>query len=141
MITGFILEFILEQNTFDIQIHDTYFVIPYFYFLIVFAFIFGFLGGIYYLIQKLAKKRMNKILVFFHLVLTIISSLGILFPLSFTGYFNKPQRYYGNSDLDFINGVNDLNKIIVILSILFILAQLIFITNIIITLVKNKTRN
>lgn len=137
----FIGFFGFKNNTLDIQIHDTYIVTEYFQLFIFFSLFFGILGSIYLLIHKLAKKQTNKILGVFHFSLSIISSLGLLLPVYIIGsrIFKSPAEYYENSSKAFLDRISNINQIITSFLILLIIAQLIFLTNITLTLLK-KTK-
>ena len=116
---GFVLEFTFKTKTFDIQVHDTYFVIPYFYYLTTQAIILIIIGVSYYLFQKTTKIKLNYTLGLSHLMFTIISFIGFSFLPYFIANFNKPQRYYANSDSSFLNKIENINMVINLFLILF----------------------
>ena len=59
------------DNTFDINIHDTYFIVPHFYATVVMFLFYFTLGLGYWLVQKVYKKQLVKSLTLIHSVILI----------------------------------------------------------------------
>ncbi len=76
--------FSFDDETLDVNIHDTYFVISIFHFLNFLCFLFFGMGLTYYAIHKLNKKR-RLLLTYIHIIGTLGGILVItLLPLLFT---------------------------------------------------------
>jgi len=78
----------------DIHLHDTYFVVAHFHYVMVGGVVLAFMGGLHYWWPKITGKmysefwgRMSAILIFFGFNLTF-------FPQFILGYLGMPRRYY-----------------------------------------------
>lgn len=136
-----IINTILVDATIDIPVHDTYYIIKNTYISFFISTILIVSGGIYHIISLTTKKRLIKSLNITHLVLSCFSFLIFLFPLFLVGLPRAPRRYYSNTENSHIEYLTDLNFLVQISIYLFIIAQLIFITNIILTLLKKRNEN
>lgn len=120
------LGFLFNEETFDINVHDTYYIISsnHFYWLISILLFFFFL--IYLLFDK-AEINFGKLFSKVHIFGTLISVLGLLFPYSLI--FSKAE-FSLNENLQYIN-------LCMIISILvFLMLQILFIINIFVILTK-----
>lgn len=133
--------FVVNDATLDIPVHDTYVVVQHIDILVSLCTIFFILGGIYHLFVFITGKRTINFLNILHLVLSSICLFFIYFPLFFIGLTRSPRRYYSNTDTSLIKNVTELNLIVQAGIYLFIIAQLIFIRNIILTLLKKRNEN
>lgn len=141
LIISLLAYFVVKDATLDIPVHDTYFVINHVAIVLSLCAIYYILGGIYHLSIFLIKRRTIKSLNILHLLLSFLSLLIFFSPLFLVGLPRAPRRYYSNLDTSFIENITDLNFIVQISIYLFIIAQLIFITNIILTLLKKRNEN
>lgn len=117
------------DSTFDINVHDTYFVVEHAFLaeiIAVFLFILFFLYWVFDKIEIGLFSILSKI----HVYGTIVSLLGITFPY-YLFYDDSPMQ--GN---DFF----DVNFIIALFGLLFLLVHLVFVLNIILG-VFNKMKN
>lgn len=134
-----ILSALLHSNAaFDIQLHDTYFVVAKAQIMILFAFLMGFFALLYFLIPKITGKALNEKMGKLHFGITAIGIFIILFPLSDLGLSSTPRRYYKFDSFDTYSNFTSVNKIITILTILILVAQLIFVFNLIYSLIKRE---
>jgi heme/copper-type cytochrome/quinol oxidase subunit 1 len=127
----FVLGTMYYTNALDINFHDTYFIIslpllsyyPAMYMLVTFF--------IYYVFNK-ALKPLNNMWGIIHFMLTLLSSI-IICKTALGAY--QPQRYYSFSNQSsFVTS----HIMLIIAVIIFLLAQLIFLVNIIKSLTNNK---
>ncbi len=126
LLGGIIISFISEDNNLDINIHDTYYVISNWYITYMLVFIYSFLGILYYLINRLQLKT-NTILSYIHTIITCgsVYVYWIVYPI---------LAYLDTS----IFSPGYINLLLLILSLLIILAQPLYIINIIIGLIRGR---
>ncbi|MFN5982366.1 MAG: hypothetical protein ACK46Y_15225 [Fluviicola sp.] len=130
----FLVLAIIDNNSLDVAVHDSYFVIQnshwlnllFVYFLILSLVTFG---------LKYFKKWQNRIWLHLHIWSSLIIFLGIIFTFNQSIIETTPKRYYDYSVYeDFKNSYNpiDFNEILTVLLILFVFVQLFFIISILV---------
>lgn len=133
--TGFtilVVGLIFFQSTLDINLHDTYFVIAHVHIALYLCLLFLAFSLIYFIFNKL-KKPLNKSLAIIHYIFTILTIILLVF--SSTDSYNHIKRYTGDNPFD---SEFSIKPFILFLSLTFIIAQIIFIFNIVWTLLKKK---
>jgi cytochrome c oxidase subunit I len=78
----------------DVHLHDTYFVVAHFHYIMVGGAIMGYLGGLHYWWPKMAGRMYSD---FFSRVAAILVFVGFnltFFPQFIVGYAGMPRRYY-----------------------------------------------
>lgn len=115
------------KSTIDLQLHDTYFIIASFHIGLFFSLLLGIIGLIYW---QLKNKRLVHWMTAIHVVCTIFTF--ILIPMS--GLIFKEVI---EGDLEIFRTVNQILFFVILIALF---SQLIFITNVIITLLKNKPK-
>ena len=144
---GFVFTFIhggitglfLGNVVVDVPLSDTYFVVGHFHmvmgvspFLVVF-------GGIYHWYPKFTGRMLNDSLGKFHFWVTFLGTYAIYLPMHYIGILGVPRRYYANGVSDFMpDSVASANVSITIAALIVGAAQLIFIYNLITSLMKSK---
>ena len=78
----------------DIYLHDTYYVIGHFHFVVVTGSIIALLGGVYYWFPKWYGRKMNDTLGLVHFWGSVISMFGIFFPMLIMGLAGASRRLY-----------------------------------------------
>jgi len=129
---GFLLLSWYWHNTdsyIDVNVHDTYYVIRQSHLSILFAVIYAFLGFVYF-IFSLSKVTLNRILFKIHSAIT----LGIV-PLFFIGEYILEAKK--KSDFPLFDDNSNFEYFVFILGLLFVIAQLLFILNVIFSLLKS----
>ncbi len=132
LLTGLLLLIpclIFCDRTLDINVHDTYFVIAYLHIGILFFLVFGLYSLVYFLMRRHQKYVLGLLHLIFATPLFIHIILTTFF---FTG--GLPRRYSTNS-IDTVFDATFADSIYVIV-ILFIIGQLLFLTNIILSIIK-----
>jgi cytochrome c oxidase subunit I len=128
-ITGGLTGLFLGNAPIDIQLHDTYFVVAHFHFVMGAASIFGLFAGVYHWFPKMFGRRINLFWGRVHFWLTFIGIYLIFFPMHFMGVSGVPRRYYSFGEYEFTSVFGDLNIFITIAALTAGAAQLIFIIN------------
>jgi cytochrome c oxidase subunit 1 len=123
---GGITGIILASIPVDIALHDGYFVVAHFHYVLVGGTIFAFLGGVYYWYPKMTGKIMNEKLGLIHFAFSFIFFNAAFYPMHNVGIEGMPRRY-ATYDAEF----TELNEFITIAAFIFGFAQLIFVYNVI----------
>ncbi len=78
----------------DIQLHDTYYVIGHFHYVVAPGTIMAFFAGIYYWFPKATGRRMSETLGKLHFWLTFIGMNGVFMPMFWLGLAGVSRRLY-----------------------------------------------
>jgi len=123
---------IFFRSAFDINVHDTYFVIANSHITIGLTFLFFIFSLIYFSFARLGRP-LKKGLGLTHYIITVLTLFITVFPPTF---LFKPTRYSpADASLD---SNFDVNTLILLVFFTFILGQLLFLINIIWTLIRSK---
>jgi len=79
---------------FNWQLHDSYFVVGHFHFVLVGAFLFGIFAGMYYWFPKVTGRMLDEKLGRWHFWLFCIGFNLIFVPMHFMGFLGMPRRIY-----------------------------------------------
>jgi cytochrome c oxidase subunit 1 len=82
----------------DIALHDTYFVVAHFHYIMVGGAIMAFLGGLHFWWPKMTGRMYNEALAKTSAVLVFVGFNFTFFPQFFLGYLGMPRRYYAYPD-------------------------------------------
>ena len=120
----------LGISTTDIHLHDTYYVIGHFHYVVAPGVIFGLFGGIYYWYPKATGRKMSTLLGHLHFWPTLICMNLIFMPMFIQGLAGVSRRLYdGGSGYAHAYPVLHWNEFISIAAWAMALAQLPFILN------------
>ncbi len=121
-----------EDAVIDINVHDTYFVIHNSHILQLIAFIYIFLGFIYWFFKRI-KIKLTKNLTQLHTSISIL-----IIPLYFICSYLL-ELLYPPSNFPLFDDTQNFQLLITVITLIGLLAQLLFIFNIVISLIKYFT--
>ncbi len=123
-----------EDNTFDINIHDTYFVIAHLHFAIFLSLTYYLIGLGYWIVQKAMKRKLINVLTIIHSAILNGSFLVYWLVIGYSkAFLETPFPLFDNYQL--------INQTLVILTILILLiGQPIYIINLTIGIFKKQKK-
>lgn len=113
----------------DIYIHDTYFIVAHFHYILFGSTLFGIFAAIYFWYPKMFGRMMSDTLGKWHFVLTFIGMNGTFFPMHMLGIAGMPRRYADPYLHEYLEHLLPLNQFMTYSAILMGLAQFILIYN------------
>lgn len=123
----------------DIHLHDTYYVIGHFHYVVAPGTIFAIFAGIYYWFPKVTGRRMNEILGHLHFWPSLIFMNAIFAPMFAIGLAGVSRRLYdGGAQYDFAHGILSLNVMSSVAAWWLAVFQLPFVVNIIWSMCKKR---
>jgi len=122
---GGITGIVLASIPIDIALHDGYFVVAHFHYVLVGGTIFAFIGGVYYWYPKMTGKMMNEKLGLLHFAMSFIFFNAAFYPMHNVGLSGMPRRY-----ATYDASLADMNEFISIAAMIFGFSQLIFVYNV-----------
>lgn len=121
----------------DIFIHDTYFIVAHFHYVVA-GIIFGMFAALYYWFPKIFGRLMNEKLGKLHFVLTYLFFNCAFFPMHILGVAGHMRRIYNPLQYEFLRSVQDWNVFITQSALCLFLAQLVFVFNFVWSLLKGR---
>ena len=127
-----------QNNSVDIHLHDTYFVIGHTHILWLLA-ILAFFVWIIYLLTN--KTLYSKALTWTHVIITILTLLLFVLTILLGDNFIKPtpRKYYDYSNWNSLDNYTAFTKAISITIFVLLLGQLTFVINFFVGLFKRRT--
>jgi len=112
----------------DIFIHDTYYIVAHFHYVVA-GIIFALFAAVYYWFPKMFGRTMNETWGRIHFVLTYIFFNGAFFPMHFLGVGGHMRRIYNPTQYEFLQPLQPINIFITISAFILGLSQIPFVVN------------
>ena len=128
-VTGGLTGIFLGTNATDIQLHDTYFVVGHFHFIMAGAGLFGAFGAVYYWYPKMFGKMLSERLGKIHFWITFVAYYAVFFPMHYLGVSGMMRRIYDPNVYEYLQPLQPVNLFITISAFVLFAGQLVFIYN------------
>jgi cytochrome c oxidase subunit 1 len=122
----------------NIHVHATYFVVGHFHYTLLSGVLFGGFAGLYFWFPKMFGRMMNETLGKTHFWLTLITFNATFFPMHFLGLGGMMRRIANPMQYEFLQPLQPMNVFITISAIGLMLAQLLFLINLVWSLVSGR---
>ena len=93
-VAGGLSGLMLASLPLDTQVHDTYFVVAHFHYVLIGGAVFPLLGAVYYWYPKIVGRLMSERIGCWHFWLAFIGFNLAFFPMHITGLMGMPRRVY-----------------------------------------------
>jgi cytochrome c oxidase subunit 1 len=113
----------------DLYLHDTYFVVGHFHFMIGWVTFFGIFAGTYYWFPKMFGRRLDETLGKIHFCLSFVGVYAIFLTMHFIGFTGMMRQIYDATAYDFLKPMAPWNRFVTVAAFALFGAQMIFIAN------------
>ncbi|HEX7088493.1 MAG TPA: cytochrome c oxidase subunit I [Longimicrobiales bacterium] len=142
-VVGFIIIFVAGGLTgvmvgampFDAQVHDTYFVVAHFHYVLIGGVVFPLFAGLYYWLPKITGRLLDERLGKWNFWLMFISFNVAFFPMHVSGLLGMPRRVYTYPEE---LGVGSLNMVSTIGAYGFALGVALFLVNVVVSFWRGR---
>ena len=118
---------VLANGGMDLQLHDTYYVVAHFHYVLSLGAVFAIFCGMYYWFGKMFGRELPKVGGYIHLITTFVGVNLTFFPQHFLGLAGMPRRYIDYADgLAFWNYVSSIGAYISFASSMFFVVMVIY---------------
>ncbi|MCI0484664.1 MAG: cbb3-type cytochrome c oxidase subunit I [candidate division NC10 bacterium] len=112
----------------DIFIHDTYFIVAHFHYVVA-GIVFGLFAAVYYWFPKMFGRMMNETLGKIHFVLTFVFFNLTFFPMHFLGAGGHMRRIWNPMQYEFLQHFQPMNQFISVSAFILGVSQILFLVN------------
>ncbi len=120
---------VMAANTVDEFVHDTYYIVAHFHYVLFAGTMMAVFGAIYFWFPKMFGRQMNERLGKWHFLLTFVFLNATFFPMHLLGWRGFPRRYADPYQLEQFQGLLPLNQLITVAALLLAATQLLFVVN------------
>lgn len=128
----------LGTITSDMYLHDSMFLVGHFHYTLAASVMMGSFAATYYWFPKMFGRVMNEFWGKVHFYGTFIALNVVFFTMMVVGYAGQHRRLYDPSAYDFIKPLMPLNTLTSIAAFVLGAAQIIFVINFIVSLIKGR---
>ncbi|MCI0878429.1 MAG: cbb3-type cytochrome c oxidase subunit I [Chloroflexi bacterium] len=122
----------------DVQLHDTYFVVAHFHYVIFASVILGTYAAVHWWFPKMFGRMMNETIGKIHAISTFVLFNIVFAPMFVLGFAGYPRRYSGFGHIPLFQGYEWITDFISAAAILLVLSQLLFVFNFFYSLMAGK---
>ncbi|MEX2672946.1 MAG: cbb3-type cytochrome c oxidase subunit I, partial [Phycisphaeraceae bacterium] len=142
-ILGFLFLFVLGGFTgvmvavvpFDWQVHDTFFLVAHFHYVLIGGVVFPIFAGLHYWMPKITGRMLSDRLGVWSFWFTFIGFNGTFFPMHLMGFFGQPRRVYTYAaEL----GIGGYNMLATVAAFIFAMGTLLFLVNLALSLRRGQ---
>src|SRR5574341_1092526 len=112
----------------DIFIHDTYYIVAHFHYVVA-GIIFALFAAVYYWFPKMFGRQMNQTVGKIHFWLTFVFFNGAFFPMHILGVGGHMRRIYNPLQYEFLHSLQPINVFITVSAFLLGSSQSLFVLN------------
>ncbi|KAF0096877.1 MAG: cytochrome c oxidase subunit I, partial [Hyphomonadaceae bacterium] len=113
------------NSSFDVIVHDTYYVVAHFHYTMSLGAVFTIFAGFYYWLPKMSGYKYNSFLGTVHFWLTFIGVNTVFFPQHFLGLQGMPRRYVDYAEVfAYFNKISTIGYVITAVGVLVFLLML-----------------
>jgi len=113
----------------DIYLHDTYFVVGHFHFMIGWVTMFGVFAGTYYWFPKMFGRAMNETLGKLHFWTSFVAVYAVFLTMHFVGFTGMMRHDYDHTAYDFLQPMVPWNRFITWAAFALFAGQMVFLFN------------
>ncbi|MGI9516515.1 MAG: cytochrome c oxidase subunit I [Pirellulaceae bacterium] len=137
-ILGGLSGILMAANTVNEFVHDTYYIVAHFHYVLFAGTIMAVFAAIYFWFPKMFGRQMNEGLGKLHFLLTFVFLNGTFFPMHILGWRGFPRRYADPYQLEQFADLLPLNRFITWCAFALAAAQLIFVWNFFYSLLRGR---
>jgi cytochrome c oxidase subunit I+III len=134
-VLGGVTGVMLASVPFDLQVHDTFFVVAHFHYVLFGGGVFPLFAGFYHWFPKVTGRRLSERLGIWNALLMLVGFHLTFFPQHFLGFMGMPRRVFTYVEE---LGWGDLNLLSTIGAFILAIGILLFIINVAISLLSGK---